>query len=112
MTHQEIMALWYKHGGSVHGPRVETVTMPEEDFWSFVEAVLAARAEGSTAPLVEALKTIRDLAPTMEPILRKLCPDGCLPTSWAERQASVLAAPFAIATTALAVFEETVERNA
>lgn len=34
------MKLWREHGGSVHGPNVETVTMPQNAFWSFLEAYI------------------------------------------------------------------------
>lgn len=42
MTRTEIRDLWRAHGGSQHGPRVETMTMPEASFYEFVAAVEAA----------------------------------------------------------------------
>lgn len=36
LTQTQIMDLWRRHGGDVHGPRVETVTMPLLKFWGFV----------------------------------------------------------------------------
>jgi hypothetical protein len=35
MTDDEIRAEWLKAGGSIHGPRVETVTMPEKLYFKF-----------------------------------------------------------------------------
>lgn len=35
---QAAMRLWKDHGGNHHGPNVETVTMPMNAFWSFLEA--------------------------------------------------------------------------
>lgn len=36
-----------KHGGRFHGPRVETLTMPEEAFWRFMgDAIEAAKQSG------------------------------------------------------------------
>ena len=43
MGRADIKKLWAEHGGETHGPRVETVTMPEHLFWGFVEAITAAR---------------------------------------------------------------------
>ncbi len=36
LSHREIMDLWAKYGGAVHGPRFETVTIPQSKFWAFV----------------------------------------------------------------------------
>jgi hypothetical protein len=35
--------LWKKHGGSQHGPRIETLTMPEANFPAFITELLALR---------------------------------------------------------------------
>lgn len=58
MTRQDAMRLWRAHGGSQHGPRVETVTMPLDQFHDFVAAIL--KADRASAPdLLEALAYCR-----------------------------------------------------
>ena len=42
MDRADIKKLWAEHGGETHGPRVETVTMPEHLFWGFVDALITA----------------------------------------------------------------------
>lgn len=42
ITRQDAMRLWRKHGGSQHGPRVETVTMPLNQFHDFVADLINA----------------------------------------------------------------------
>lgn len=50
-----VKALWRKHGGTQHGPRVEHYTIPEDDFWLFIDELLrgeraALRKEGERTP--------------------------------------------------------------
>lgn len=39
----EIMSEWFKADGSVHGPNVETVTMPRDKYLAFRRSLLASR---------------------------------------------------------------------
>ena len=32
--------MWVQYGGSRHGPNVETVTMPLDDFWRFLDTLM------------------------------------------------------------------------
>lgn len=36
--HEEALKAWREHGGEIHGPNVETVTMPEEKFYIFLDS--------------------------------------------------------------------------
>ena len=36
----EVFEIWKRHGGSSHGPRVETWTIPESNVNAFVEDLL------------------------------------------------------------------------
>ena len=36
-----VRKLWHKHGGDQHGPRVETMTIPEVNFNAFITEVIA-----------------------------------------------------------------------
>ena len=36
-----VRKLWHKHGGHQHGPRVETMTIPEVNFNAFITEVIA-----------------------------------------------------------------------
>jgi hypothetical protein len=36
----DIRKIWAQHGGTQHGPRVETMTIPEADFFAFVTEIL------------------------------------------------------------------------
>jgi hypothetical protein len=40
LTRGNIRKIWAKHGGAQHGPRVETMTIPEADFFAFVTEIL------------------------------------------------------------------------
>jgi len=44
-----IRALLTKHGGSIHGPRVETVSIPEAAFFRFLAAFAAIVKEAPDA---------------------------------------------------------------
>ncbi len=37
---QKVLDLWKKHGGDIHGPHIETVTIPESQFYKFLEEFL------------------------------------------------------------------------
>ena len=47
MKASEIKKLWRKHGGDQHGPRVETMTIPEDGFYSFILELLIKDKEQS-----------------------------------------------------------------
>jgi hypothetical protein len=40
LTRANIRKIWAQHGGAQHGPRVETMTIPEADFFAFVTEIL------------------------------------------------------------------------
>lgn len=54
---EAVMRLWREHGGSQHGPRVETVTMPLDRFHTFISAMLSAVPATPEEPEVAPLTT-------------------------------------------------------
>lgn len=50
------IALWKQMGGSQHGPRVETVTMPYEKFFEFCAALESAWIEEPTTALANCIR--------------------------------------------------------
>jgi hypothetical protein len=44
--------LWRKHGGDQHGPRIETMTIPESNFNAFLKDAFIAALPSMVAPLV------------------------------------------------------------
>jgi hypothetical protein len=61
------------------------------------DAPTLAALQERLALAVEGFEEIKALAPSYEPILADMCPDGCLPTPGMERQATILAQPFIVA---------------
>ena len=54
-----IRALWKKHGGSWHGPRVETYTIPETSgFWPFIRELLALSPSTEVERLTREVETL------------------------------------------------------
>lgn len=47
MKASDIKKLWRKHGGDQHGPRVETMTIPEDRFYDFILELLEKDKETS-----------------------------------------------------------------
>ena len=41
LTLRDYKKLWRKHGGDQHGPRVETMTIPESNFEAFIRDAVA-----------------------------------------------------------------------
>jgi len=50
VSEAENMAEWFKADGSVHGPNVETVTMPQSKYLAFRRSLLAARWRDNVRP--------------------------------------------------------------
>lgn len=58
MDKRDIKALWREHGGRQHGPRVETMTIPEADFWKFITA-LHDEFQSSLPDHIDVYRTIK-----------------------------------------------------
>lgn len=48
-----LRALWIAHGGTFHGPNVETGTMPEAKLMTFLQSLAAPTAPAETGELIE-----------------------------------------------------------
>jgi hypothetical protein len=73
MTDEDIRAEWRAAGGSMHGPNIETVTMPEEEYFKFRRAIAAAPQE---PPIDDLAALVRRLAYA----LRQATANNPLPT--------------------------------
>lgn len=62
MTDDDLRKLWREAGGSFHGPRVETGTMPEAALLSFLRGIFGkvALAEAQASGAMSMLKDVRD----------------------------------------------------
>lgn len=113
LDNAEIRQAWKQHGGSQHGPHVETFTIPEAGFWMFIDALRSTLVpvkdeSGVAAPIVWRVRPMPGFAwvyvegdPERNPSIRDY-----------ERQA-VYARPVpATPANPVAVTEEMVERAA
>jgi hypothetical protein len=73
MNDAELRALWRKHGGSFHGPRVETATMPEHQWLTFMREILA-----TAAPAPSAGETVLRYCDYCKSWNSKPCGEGCV----------------------------------
>jgi hypothetical protein len=70
LSEKEIRDEWHKAGGSIHGPRVEKVTMPEQQYFAFRRSIAAPtlhqlasnQLSGNSGELTQAVKNDNDAA--------------------------------------------------
>lgn len=62
ITREQIRSMLTAHGGSIHGPKVETVSIPEENFYLMVEKIVKDQEKKREAWIADVMALRQDLS--------------------------------------------------